>query len=295
MHDLNDSVPSYHPLVPDAVTPSGDVTITSRQRTVQAGVPVLGFVAGGTDPQNYYFVQWVAGGGNNGMKLYRMQGGVSFTLIATGTGADPVVGQWYDMKLEITGTTMKVFIDGAERLTATLPAYTGGKVGLLTYQGSRNEYDDVTISGEGYLPSGTYTSSVFDAGASALWGQAQLDRRHAGGHEPGRQRPHRRYAHARRDVERLRSAHKRRHRRHHRPLCPVPGTAVEQRRHRHTPPPRHHPGGGRLPGRLDAAGASRRSVSRASPTRPRPSSGRPTRRPTARSSTAPPPASSTRR
>ena len=169
MHDLNDSVPSYHPLV-SAATPSGDVTITSRQRAV-AGLPVLGFVAGGTDPNNYYFVQWVGGGDFSGMKLYRLQG-IGFTLIATGTGADPVAGQWYDMKLEITGTTMKVSIDGTERLTATLPAYTGGKVGLLTSQGSRNEYDDVTISGGGYLPSGTYTSSVFDAGASALWGQA---------------------------------------------------------------------------------------------------------------------------
>ena len=163
---LNDSVPSYHPLV-SAATPSGDVTITSRQRAV-AGLPVLGFVAGGTDPQNYYFVQWVGSG--NGMKLYRLQGG-GFTLIASAAG-DPVAGQWYDMKLEITGTTMKVFIDGAERLSATLPAYTGGKVGLLGYQGSGSEYDDVTISGGGYLPSGTYTSSVFDAGASALWGLA---------------------------------------------------------------------------------------------------------------------------
>jgi hypothetical protein len=174
VHDLNDSVPSYHPIVPDGVTPSGDVTITSRQRIVQVGatsgdIPMIGFAAGGTDTQDYYFVQWAGLG--FGMKLYRRQGN-DFTLIASGTGAEPVVGQWYDMKLEITGTTLNVSIDGALRLTATLPAYSGGKVGLLGYEGSRNEYDDVTISGGSYLPGGTYTSGVFDAGASALWGQA---------------------------------------------------------------------------------------------------------------------------
>ena len=167
VHELNDSVPSYHPMVPQ-VTPSGDVTITSRQRVVQAGLPLIGFVAGGTDPQNYYWVQWAGQG--LGMRAYRLQGG-GFTQIASAPG-DPAVGQWYDMKLEITGTTMKVSVDGAERLTATLPAYTGGKVGLLGYGGSLNEYDDVTISGNGYMSSGTYTSSVFDAGASALWGKA---------------------------------------------------------------------------------------------------------------------------
>jgi len=92
--------------------------------------PTKCVVAGGTDSQNYYFIQWVGSGG--GMKLYRLQGG-GFTLIAD-TAGDPVAGHWYDMKLEIAGTTLKVFIDGTERLSATLPAYTGGKVGLLGYQ-----------------------------------------------------------------------------------------------------------------------------------------------------------------
>jgi len=148
VHDLNETVPSYHPSVlKSTFTPSGDFTLTARQRIAQRGTTggdlgVLGFVVGGQDTQNYYVIQYAQG---LGLKIYRRATGAVFTKIGEASAASPIVGQWYTLKVELTGTTFKVSIDGTLVLTASDAAYRVGRIGLLGYEGSRNEYDDVVL------------------------------------------------------------------------------------------------------------------------------------------------------
>jgi hypothetical protein len=161
VHELNSASGTYHPsMLSPSNSPNGDFVFSSRQRIVQVtGLGVLGIVVGALDTETYYFVQWAKG--QNAVKIYRRPG---FPLIGQATTADPVDGTWYDMRIEMVGTTFNVYIDDVLILTASDPAYLPGQIGLLGYQGSLNEYDDVAVTGSFLAASGTYESSVFDAG-----------------------------------------------------------------------------------------------------------------------------------
>jgi hypothetical protein len=155
---------NYHPcLVDDVYTPPGDFSFTSRQRfTNTAGLGVLGVVMGVQDGETYHFIQWVPTQG--AVKLYR-RAGASWTLVQQTAAADPVLDQWYELRLETVGTTINFYIDDVPALTASDAAYMPGRLGLMTYMGSVNEYDDVVLTGDLLFDSGTYESDAHDLGA----------------------------------------------------------------------------------------------------------------------------------
>jgi hypothetical protein len=174
VHDFNKDVPTYHPAVLSALhTPTGDFSCMARQRITQVTTGpgdsgVLGFIVGGQDSQNYYIIQYAQQG--LGLKIYRRHTGLAnFTLIGNASVPDPVIGQWYDMRVDVVGTTFNVYIDGSLRLTATDAAYIPGRIGLLGYEGGRSEHDDVVVSSGVYTRAGIYTSKVFDALAPVQW------------------------------------------------------------------------------------------------------------------------------
>ena len=180
-HELNATPDSanYHPsFLAAPLTPTGDFTISARQRIVQAGngpgdVGVLGFVLGSPDPSRYFIVQYAApvGGTKLGLKLKQKGPGLMYPTLAENMSiADPEVGRWYDLRVDVAGSTARVYVDGVLQLTHTMAGYTPARIGLLGYEGSRNEYDDVVLGNGRFALAGTYTSNVFDAGTAADWG-----------------------------------------------------------------------------------------------------------------------------
>ncbi len=173
VHETSGDVPTYHPAVLTSDrSPGGDFTLECRQRVTQVGngpgdIGVLGFVFGGVDPQSYWLLQYAQLG--LGVRLYRRHAAGTFTLVAQANTPDPKIGRWYDLRVDVRGTNISLFIDGVSRLSVADPTYAPGRTGLLGYEGSRNEYDDVTVT-TGVEQAGIYTSRVFDAGGQADWG-----------------------------------------------------------------------------------------------------------------------------
>ena len=153
VHDANEGVATYHPAVLGAQhAPAGDFSLSARQRLAQVRsapecIGLLGFVAGAQDPESYYVVQYAGRG--LGLAIHRRgasEGGATFTLVGAAPLPDPMIGRWYDLRLDLVGDTFRVYVDGVLSLTASDPAYVGGRVGLLGYQGSSSEYRDIIVT-----------------------------------------------------------------------------------------------------------------------------------------------------
>ncbi len=174
VHELNSDPPSYHPAVlASSLTPSGDFTITSRQRITQVGTgsgdgPSLGFVWGATSDRDYWWMQY-APGAYGGLKVYRVTAPLNIRKVGENLSLPfPVLNQWYNLKLEVSGTTFKVYVDGLLQFTGSDATYVPARIGLLAYGGARQEYDDVTVAGN-YTSPGTFLSRIADAGNGATW------------------------------------------------------------------------------------------------------------------------------
>ena len=133
-------------------------------------IGVLGFVVGGQNKVYSYGLQYAEI--TDLIKSYRHIAGANFTLIGHTNLPDPVLGRWYDMRVDVVGTTFSVYVDGLLKLTANDTAYVSADKdqGLLGYEGSRNEYDDVIVTPDVPGLSGIYSLNVFDAGAPMNWG-----------------------------------------------------------------------------------------------------------------------------
>ena len=176
VHETNATVPTYHPMVLASVeVPVADVGVRSRQRITQVADGIgccgaLGFVFGGVDAGSYWEMQYAQTG--LGVRVYRRHTNGTFTLVGAAAHPDPVVGRWYDLRLHIVGGVASAHVDNTLVLTAPLADYTPGRMGVLGYQGSRSEIEDILVMGGLANPSGTYTSAVFDAGGRVDWGEA---------------------------------------------------------------------------------------------------------------------------
>jgi hypothetical protein len=177
VHELNADVATYHPaLLPAEAAPTLAFSLGCRQRVTQVAdapgaVGALGFVLGGQDAENYWEAQYAQGG--LGVRLYRRHSGHgTFILIAEAPLADPEVGRWYAMRLDVAGDTVRLFVDGVLCLSASDPELVPGRVGVLGYQGSAAEYDDVLLTSS-VDQAGIYTSRTFDAGGPAEWGPVE--------------------------------------------------------------------------------------------------------------------------
>jgi hypothetical protein len=93
-----------------------------------------------TDSNNHYYL---ALRNSNTIELKKKVGGTVTTLdsdtftVATGT--------WYALKLEVLGTTLKAYINGVERLSATDSTLASGSVALGSYGGSAS-FGDVLVT-----------------------------------------------------------------------------------------------------------------------------------------------------
>ncbi len=94
--------------------------------------------------------------GNNfyAASLYNSSGGTleirkkvsgSTTTLATKTNFGLASGTWYTVKLEIIGTSIKMYINGTLQLSATDSSLTSGGIGLVAYK-TVSKFDNVSVA-----------------------------------------------------------------------------------------------------------------------------------------------------
>ncbi|WP_081824425.1 pectate lyase family protein [Paenibacillus sp. UNC451MF] len=94
--------------------------------------------------------------GNNfyAASLYNSSGGTleirkkvsgSTTTLATKTNFGLATGTWYTVKLEMVGSSIKMYVNGTLHLTATDTSLTSGAVGLVAFK-TTAKFDNITVS-----------------------------------------------------------------------------------------------------------------------------------------------------
>ena len=94
---------------------------------------------------------------NNTVELKRLDGGSSTTLDTASVAV--AAGAWYTMRLEVTGSTLRGYVNGALLTEATDTRFRSGRIGVATFYTSAS-FDDVQVTTGGVVdPSGTPSSS----------------------------------------------------------------------------------------------------------------------------------------
>jgi pectate lyase len=123
-----------------------DVAVEARVKWL-SGVPQTSLVAVCAryqDPTNFYWAGiGTASPSTPSVFIRRRTGAVSTRLIEMTTAVTPDV--WHTVKLQIVGTTLTMFLDGAQVLTAADTMYASGKIAVATFQVAA-EFDDVRVT-----------------------------------------------------------------------------------------------------------------------------------------------------
>jgi hypothetical protein len=77
------------------------------------------------------------------IELRKVVGG-AWTTLASATST-LTTGTWYTVRLEASGTSLKAFVNGAQKLSVTDASHATGRAGFGTFNGSA-EFDDLTIT-----------------------------------------------------------------------------------------------------------------------------------------------------
>ena len=94
---------------------------------------------------------------NNTVELKRLDGGSSATLDTAPVAVS--AGTWYTLKLEVSGSSLRGYVNGALLTEATDTRWSSGRVGVATFYTSAN-FDDVLVTTGGSPdPSGSVTTS----------------------------------------------------------------------------------------------------------------------------------------
>jgi hypothetical protein len=96
----------------------------------------VGVIARYRNEQNYYYLTLRSG---NALSLRKLVNG-SITTIAS-VPVTVSVGSWYALRLEVAGTTLRAYLNGALVMQATDTTHASGRVGLMTYKAAA-EFDD---------------------------------------------------------------------------------------------------------------------------------------------------------
>ncbi|GAB7041675.1 hypothetical protein JCM9533A_55250 [Catenuloplanes niger JCM 9533] len=123
------------------------VQATVRPTAFNGGNRFVALLARAQNATNYYYLALRS---NGTVELKRLVGGSSATLASAPL---PVAaGSSYAVRLEVAGSTLRGYVDGALLASATDTRFTSGRVGVATFNASA-EFDDVTVStGAGPAP-----------------------------------------------------------------------------------------------------------------------------------------------
>lgn len=122
----------------------------TKDQTVQVAARALGFGAGAgrwfgvmaryVDDNNYYYVTLR---NDNVLSLRKLVNG---NIVVLGTVPFPLAGmQWYQLRLEAIGSSLRVFVDDELKLEATDTSFPEGRYGLAMYK-ANVQYDDFSAT-----------------------------------------------------------------------------------------------------------------------------------------------------
>lgn len=160
-------------------SPANFVMVSRQQIASFSGIGSGGYLWGIQNPagaeawkNGSYMLQWDTRTGSlQNARLFRWNSPVSLTLIAGVDLADVVVGQWYELRLEVRGADFDLFVDGVPVLSGSDATHGAGAVGLVGWYQGDTRFEDFELSelATGFSPSGDYRSNVFDGGISMRW------------------------------------------------------------------------------------------------------------------------------
>jgi PelA/Pel-15E family pectate lyase len=118
--------------------------------TIEAKVKVDNFngsnrvyVAGRYKDGNNYYAASLYNSSGGKLEIRKKVGGSSSTLASKSYALS--TGTWYNVKLEMSGSTIKMYVNGTLQLTATDSSLTSGGAGLVSFK-ALAKYDDVVVS-----------------------------------------------------------------------------------------------------------------------------------------------------
>lgn len=118
--------------------------------TIQADVKVDNFngtnrtyVAGRYKDGNNYYAASLYNSGGGKLEIRKKVGGSSSTLVTKDYALS--TGVWYNVKLELSGSTLKMYVNNTLELTATDSSLSAGAVGFVTGK-SLAKFDNVIVS-----------------------------------------------------------------------------------------------------------------------------------------------------
>ena len=150
----SDETRSRFPLAVHQESSLADGTIQVRFKALSGRIDqAAGLVWRYRDPENYYVVR--ANALERNVVLYKVERGkrsdlkpVGAGLFAYGKEAPVRPEVWQELRVEVTGDTFRVFLDGVRLFEVRDTTFGGaGKVGLWTKADSVTAFDDLTVLG----------------------------------------------------------------------------------------------------------------------------------------------------
>jgi pectate lyase len=130
-----------------------DYAVEARVKVTNFGGSTRVLVAGRLlDFNNYYAASLLNSGGGT-LELRRKVNGSSTTLVSKAFAL--TTGTWYTVRLEMAGSTLRMFVNGTLQLTASDSSRSSGAIGLIPMKAA-TMYDNVVVSdGGGATPTAT--------------------------------------------------------------------------------------------------------------------------------------------
>lgn len=107
--------------------------------TAMAGTGWFGVMARYLDDGNYYYLKV----GNGEASIRKLVDGAIFELARA--PFTPGIGNWYTLRLEVVGTSLRAYIDNRFLLKATDSSHSAGKYGVVTYRASAT-FDNFAVT-----------------------------------------------------------------------------------------------------------------------------------------------------
>lgn len=101
------------------------------------------YVAGRYKDGNNYYAASLYNSGGGKLEIRKKVGGSSSTLVTKNYPLS--TGVWYNVKLELSGSTLKMYVNNTLELTATDSSLTAGAVGFVTGK-TKAKFDNVAVT-----------------------------------------------------------------------------------------------------------------------------------------------------
>ena len=116
------------------------VQATVRPTAFNGGNRFVALLARAQNATNYYYLALRS---NNTIELKRLVGGSATTLASASLPVE--AGTSYTVRLDVTGSALRGYVNGALVASATDTRFSTGRVGVATFNASA-EFDDVTVA-----------------------------------------------------------------------------------------------------------------------------------------------------